>query len=788
MQNNPSDRSGDADLPQAQLRNVKTSKARKSRKSKAQINQKGEPSRPGSFLKCWDNEIKTAAYLQYKDLSDFRKFRLSFYVLEFFPTWFKYCAGKKSDAALALVRDLSDEDSHFPADLKTAEAKYPLVSVSTRLSLTSAQKKANKSSSEYIYATILYRLAEMIENPPFMTVDERQSRQEAALHEFESTILANARVPQFDISTGLGLPTLGPLTEFGEDRLEKYNRSVLAPSRWKERFGPNLAEPFRSVEISADALPSWMVKPLTSAQSLKFLQPLRDLQAQRLAKKTFPLIWARDKKTKYSDDLDRHIEEHIEYNEFSLPPTETIAEKDPRVYPSGEMWRDTVRRQLQFRELRLEFIKIRVVLGEKDILMYGHGNPMPWLQIREILNKEEDVVVTYTLRALYEEEDFELEYQGPPLGLAKDLALSDDVEIVQPGSSDIEIGTGQESETSPSLDNEEKAQVRAFLAGIGEPHTMQSLLEEPTPDKEYTGMDRVKMLLDHNGFDVSIPMEKLSWQHYVLDTICGVQPKPVKDRFLKLTQEQRTELERLKAEGELIALSVDTEQLDGTGSYYAIQAAFTGSSRQAGPAVDPSKIALGMNTSGKHGARRELDLSRCMVLPNCKREFLDSQITGAAFMLLRTFGRVPVSPKRTQDAPLTEALKELVGPQTFGGVIADGTGLGKTATSLLFASYYATNCPHEDKDGTPSHRPMLFVVPSGIILNQWQEEIFNNFQDLELIISHGDRPPSPKFSNKWVSATAMREAPDRLVNWPENLLYALYIEESNRATPSIKSN
>ena len=66
---------------------------------------------------------------------------------------------------------------------------------------------------------------------------------------------------------------------------------------------------------------------------------------------------------------------------------------------------------------------------------------------------------------------------------------------------------------------------------------------------------------------------------------------------------------------------------------------------------------------------------------------------------------------------------------------------------------------------------MLFVVPSGMVLNQWQEEIHTNFPHLHLTISHGDRPPATKYLANWVSATAMREAPESLKNWPQQLRY-----------------
>ena len=200
--------------------------------------------------------------------------------------------------------------------------------------------------------------------------------------------------------------------------------------------------------------------------------------------------------------------------------------------------------------------------------------------------------------------------------------------------------------------------------------------------------------------------------------------------------------------------------------FYEVQTAFTGSETQVGPYVDPCKTALGMKNVGKHGQHALLDQSLCSTLPGCKTAFLDSQVTGACFMLQRSTGGIPVSASRATEPAIARSCEQLRSIQTFGGYLVDVTGFGKTNTSLLFASQYALYANHGG-----FHRPMLIAVPNGAVFSQWQENIYNNFQDLFMILSNDDRPSEAKFYMNWVSSTAMREAPEKLDNWPDHLNY-----------------
>jgi SNF2 family DNA or RNA helicase len=82
-------------------------------------------------------------------------------------------------------------------------------------------------------------------------------------------------------------------------------------------------------------------------------------------------------------------------------------------------------------------------------------------------------------------------------------------------------------------------------------------------------------------------------------------------------------------------------------------------------------------------------------------------------------------------------------------------GFGKTYTALPFLSYYVLHV-------TPTNgfHPHLIVVPSSIVLDQWLNAIYDKFPGLTVVLAHGERPTKAIHAKNWISATAMREAPE----------------------------
>jgi SNF2 family DNA or RNA helicase len=187
----------------------------------------------------------------------------------------------------------------------------------------------------------------------------------------------------------------------------------------------------------------------------------------------------------------------------------------------------------------------------------------------------------------------------------------------------------------------------------------------------------------------------------------------------------------------------------------------SGSHALTGPPLDLCNTVMGMKPTSYHRDTK-LMKSKCELFPECKREFLPSQVNGAAWMVQRAFGEVPVSEEMLNDPKVKAAHKKLTCVATYGGIVADGTGLGKTCPSLLAISFLSEFRNHKyDTD----HRPMLIACPNGSVLKQWAKEGRDNFKNLRFITAYGDAPSNPTEAKDWISAKAMLKAPVDMSLW-----------------------
>jgi SNF2 family DNA or RNA helicase len=162
---------------------------------------------------------------------------------------------------------------------------------------------------------------------------------------------------------------------------------------------------------------------------------------------------------------------------------------------------------------------------------------------------------------------------------------------------------------------------------------------------------------------------------------------------------------------------------------------------------------------------RGLDGSECATIRSTLK-FLDPQITAAAFMLQRSYGRVPVL-NQYDDQEYDQKLVQS-GPRTFGGILADSMGMGKTLIANLYLSIAMKS--HTTMKGR-LHRPTLLIVPGGPVLQQWAKMLQDYFSELNVIQAYGDRPKDGRAALNWVGNIAMKSAPLDLTVWPKHLQY-----------------
>lgn len=532
----------------------------------------GRPDDLSSFLSTYKTETTCIRYLGYECVGDFRKLQLSFYVLEYFNVWSRYCTGAKSSAtALELIRDVSDREpeARFPADLTVLVDRYgPAAALKNPQAAEKLQEQERESNLNYLMATLVFRLAERLQEPMTLPAQEQEQRQEAACKLFAELHPGLGQVAAFDTQT-IVPPKLGPFVHLEEHVLEKYNRAynllrsvarLTAPSNWALLK----SDPFPNRIVHPTYTPRWMLATPKGSS----LRP----SPTPFPKKKMLLVHEASKKTKYSAALLEHEQEHVEAQGLSMPPVAVLPARDPRAFDSGEQWRDTVRRQMSMQDLRVDLFTMALWVTAEDtdwnaatteekkkLNFYGESqNLAPWRDIKDLLLQSVlEVCIKYTLRPLEEGEEFQYEFSGAPLALEGDFRFDESGDIEQIPFRDID-----DDNTEPQIDEAEEAKNLAFLTGGG-----VASRKPPIPQSEFSAEDREKMLEQHDNYDVFTPEGLLAWQKMVIDKVAmkGPQAKARKEIPLRgdktVSRELREVLREAQEEGEATALTTDVSSL-----------------------------------------------------------------------------------------------------------------------------------------------------------------------------------------------------------------------------------
>jgi len=171
--------------------------------------------------------------------------------------------------------------------------------------------------------------------------------------------------------------------------------------------------------------------------------------------------------------------------------------------------------------------------------------------------------------------------------------------------------------------------------------------------------------------------------------------------------------------------------------YQEITTAFGGTEAQLGPPIEDAIIVMGMmfEENDKDGR----PLYSCTLLPDVDVTFYEWQITGAADILIKTFGEIPLPAEHLADEDVAYYHNLLRGYALGGHITTDQTGLGKTIQTLLALAFVVKFRPFTDKDGLPSFKPIFLNVPKQVV-EQWALEIKRRWGRIfNLVISFGVR-------------------------------------------------
>lgn len=101
-------------------------------------------------------------------------------------------------------------------------------------------------------------------------------------------------------------------------------------------------------------------------------------------------------------------------------------------------------------------------------------------------------------------------------------------------------------------------------------------------------------------------------------------------------------------------------------------------------------------------------------------------------------------------------MEELQCMQTFGCIVADGTGLGKTKEGLLALAFAVAFHSEVDDASEIQHKPSLLAVPAAAVA-QWAEEIARCWPMFTLVISYDKEAIPDKLKDHVISPTAYKK-------------------------------
>ena len=523
-----------------------------------------------------------AGYLSFKDVGQFRLFRFNPVVLTWYQFFAEHCHGKKADGVLDLLTSLQDLDTELASSFDEILERFPLVTNDTGKRTDASVRATNSSMNDYRVASVLLQMSKDIDEAA--DLDEVLWAEAYAIAAEEIKALKGVQVPA--IQTNLKpCPKMGPLEEYGEQSAERYLRAwnilksidiMFFPSTWKSQFEGKEDTMFRTVVVNDNQIPPWM-RPSSATDPMA-----RPTLTPKRRPMTFFLYLDRDKKSRIEEELCQHEESHITYNSLELPSQTMRLERDPRAYSTGEMWRDTIRRQLQFPALKVDFHNINAIVSKYDngedsasYTLYdalGKSTTLTsWSSLLRELEGNEELGrcgFVYRLRPVEEdEEDYQFEYAGIPAAVEDDYVIGPDNDIelkpqeTQPGSPassphsapsgkpDDEMDLAPDSSPQPSKERDKhsapNARAAAYVKFLLEGGDMKPAA--PTPQMLF-GPDRHEEMLDYySGFDAWTEEGLHAWRIFICESVAAQMPVATLPKALKgIPKADRTALLDIK--------------------------------------------------------------------------------------------------------------------------------------------------------------------------------------------------------------------------------------------------
>lgn len=718
------------------------------RKAKGTEVTAGKAKEVDSFLCIENPESTIAAYLNFTDVGEFRRFCLSPFVL---PHYINSLPFKSANHKKTLGLLIDAPDTYWASDNEPCKV-YPMDGLSGQEA---------KSMARYGLGLVAWQMVRAF-----------RAKRKGVLHGIGSdTKLLNT---DFAKKTGCTvppikkpftadrIPDLGPLDGLGESDMEPLNRClcllahlkhVTSPSQWRLRYTGTWA---RSSQISDDWIPDWM---RTRDEGSKAPAELADEFTSGIAGTKPPhdvqVTWNHKAKSPHNVEFVTSVGPDGLDELDSMPKTTFVTLEHGMTGPAA---RDRIREAFKLDQTtgQIQQLRLCVQTDDEDDQKTLNALVADWDSIQDIIwtHDTRDTRLRFTmLLRCRNADEICWESETPPPALRPFLqAEQGDVAPLQ------------------VITEVTKAEVEQKVSQLTAPTGQETTFD---PVREFNN-NKKRIKAFYNGHEVTTPAGRQKWQLHTLSQIAGYMEPYREDAkvtsFHKFTDKEAAVLSTAFSEGTRETVNLedddDPDAVDvGRDRYYALQAT-TATQACVGPPIELSIRALQMRASP--GAD-EFYIFNLYDSSKVKRGLRSYQVNGTAWCVSRLVG---ITPSKQPDMSAADwskakaAAKKLQNTHVPGLLIADGTGLGKTV--LLLSVLLHCHGPIND-NGKLVFKPLFLQVPQNLI-RQWAREILDYWPAFELIISYSDTSMDTFLADHVVSASAVREWPDPKL-WPKRFRY-----------------
>jgi hypothetical protein len=501
-------------------------------------------------VKFFRNELKIVAYLEYITVEDFRKLRFHSSSLFWYLILIEHCKIRNSKISFNILQTNAEQ---FDETLNVLIIKYFILNESK----DRFAKTINNLHRDHIYVDILV----LFDKDLKASLIYIKKQIFFIIINFEKLFFDECKLFTFELIEIISF-TLDSLSE--ENSLKKFNRvnaifkfiqCVLALSRWKEIFEKENAKTFSIIIIVSDFIFDWMkveVKNIsTFIASSKDSVEKSETTKKRL--KTF-IMTLKAFNTKWKRKLRQHEKKHLKFKELILSII-NIINKNSKDYFLRSMWKNTIRRQLRFSKLQINFLTIHV--NDDSNILYNAIKlkiVKIWQKIQNHFNNLTNIhIIYYTLQMIDTNESYSYEYENSSLTLIDDVQLRANKNSKIKQNVSIDIITKKKMSSFIVSDLTISNQLKNILKNIAESNVES--------EHFYQKDNEDAMMKYHNDYDVRKSNVLLKWQRWILNQVCDQMSRSEKDKnILNLSKKMKREIEKTQFDQQLTALFIDVNR------------------------------------------------------------------------------------------------------------------------------------------------------------------------------------------------------------------------------------